>query len=885
MAAAVLTIDINARLAKLEEGLTQANRRLAGFQSTVSGLGNSLKNALGGIGIGAAVAKFVSLTKAAIDSADHLNDLSQTTGIAAVTLGGIGFAASQAGSSLDSMLPALNKLNVAIAEAEQGNAKAATAFGVLGINVRDSSGKVKDAGQVLVELAAKFETFEDGPRKAALANELFKKGFGELVPLLNEGSESLRKNIEYFRRYSGLTDDVVARSDAFNDELTKINLLSSAFFRHLAGELLPSLQSFSTALLDAEEKAGGFKGAAAEVATVLRGAAVVAVFTANAFKNLGTSIGGAAAQLELIGKFEFSKARALGKELAADLERSKAERDKLIDAILHPPSASVTAKKPKGIQPPGLPNEDATKNLRDAQIKALEDSIRDEQALLSTRERFLAAYYQDDQISIREFYAARQRVQSEALQKQLAAADAEIAIRRKFLATASGSDRVKAEGDLEEAIRKRANLEEQASIKGQEDWLQAERAVKAFRDEVEETSVALLEMAGNDRVAAAIARFEFANRDKVIKLKLQLDSPNLDDRRLAEIGLANIAAQREQITNQAQLNEAMQRFGDLTTIIGNAQSRINIARNAGSLTELEALRAQGDANRALIPILERQAELYEEIARKSSDPRALLAADQLRLKIQELASTSDLVAKKFNDLFVDSFSSALEKITEKGAKFKDIINALEKDLVAGISRIASRNIAETLFKPENFGGLGKIFGDLFGGKSKAGEATGAAALTGAGTTLTSAGSLLTTAGTLLQVSATSLQAAAATLSASSSLSSAAMAGIPGLGSAGTFGGGFFNPFEGIIGFASGTTFARGGLAMVGEQGRELVRIPRGAQVYPNDRTEKILAGSGQAVSVHAPITISVQGVPNTRTANQIGIEAYRGITRAASRIG
>jgi hypothetical protein len=44
----------------------------------------------------------------------------------------------------------------------------------------------------------------------------------------------------------------------------------------------------------------------------------------------------------------------------------------------------------------------------------------------------------------------------------------------------------------------------------------------------------------------------------------------------------------------------------------------------------------------------------------------------------------------------------------------------------------------------------------------------------------------------------------------------------------------------IPGFANGTRSAPGGLAMVGERGRELVNLPRGAQVIPNSQTEAML---------------------------------------------
>jgi phage-related minor tail protein len=43
-------------------------------------------------------------------------------------------------------------------------------------------------------------------------------------------------------------------------------------------------------------------------------------------------------------------------------------------------------------------------------------------------------------------------------------------------------------------------------------------------------------------------------------------------------------------------------------------------------------------------------------------------------------------------------------------------------------------------------------------------------------------------------------------------------------------------------FASGTNYAPGGLALVGERGPELVNLPRGAQVYNNNLTRGMMGG-------------------------------------------
>jgi hypothetical protein len=65
---------------------------------------------------------------------------------------------------------------------------------------------------------------------------------------------------------------------------------------------------------------------------------------------------------------------------------------------------------------------------------------------------------------------------------------------------------------------------------------------------------------------------------------------------------------------------------------------------------------------------------------------------------------------------------------------------------------------------------------------------------------------------------------------------------------GTFIGG--SPPTTISSFASGTAFAPGGLALVGERGPELVNLPRGSKVYPADQTERMLRGGEVAVRVY-----------------------------------
>jgi hypothetical protein len=51
-------------------------------------------------------------------------------------------------------------------------------------------------------------------------------------------------------------------------------------------------------------------------------------------------------------------------------------------------------------------------------------------------------------------------------------------------------------------------------------------------------------------------------------------------------------------------------------------------------------------------------------------------------------------------------------------------------------------------------------------------------------------------------------------------------------------------------FASGTSFAPGGMALVGERGPELINLPRGSQVYNNQQTRNMTTNNSPTINFH-----------------------------------
>jgi len=54
-------------------------------------------------------------------------------------------------------------------------------------------------------------------------------------------------------------------------------------------------------------------------------------------------------------------------------------------------------------------------------------------------------------------------------------------------------------------------------------------------------------------------------------------------------------------------------------------------------------------------------------------------------------------------------------------------------------------------------------------------------------------------------------------------------------------------------YAEGTDYHSGGMALVGEEGPELVNLPRGTSVIPNDITENMMAGKGIEININNPV--------------------------------
>ncbi|KQQ90389.1 phage tail tape measure protein [Massilia sp. Leaf139] len=401
-----LTVSLEANIARFVSDMGRASQTTEQAMNRINGALETVKGGLQALGIGASVGGFAMIIKGSIDAADNLRDMSQKTGLAVEELNGLGFASGQAGGSLEAMASAAGKLNKSITEAAGGNGEAAEAFKALGISVKDAEGNLKKADVIMAEVADQFAKYQDGPEKAALALRLFGKAGADMIPLLNDGGDAMRENIEYAKRYSFATADLSNAADNFNDTMGKLAIQQRGFINQLSAEMLPVLQSVANAMLETSERANDLHSWSSKLSGALTGLTGVAVTGAFVFDQWGIKLGAAAAKAEALSKLDFKGFRQISTEAEEDLANSRGDYQVLRGEI----------------------RSGGAKDRFAVPFATAERMMGEEREVLAARNQMLNKYQGEGLISLKDANAGRVAAQAEYVANMKGLYGAEIAI-------------------------------------------------------------------------------------------------------------------------------------------------------------------------------------------------------------------------------------------------------------------------------------------------------------------------------------------------------------------------------------------------------------------------------------------------------------------------
>lgn len=269
-----MSIDLVAKTGGFEQGMDKAartaDRRMKEIERRAKQMGTVLGTALAA-GAGIAAAALIASTKAAIDNADAIRDMSIRLGTATETLSAYGYAAGQTGTDLDTLGRGLKVLAKNAADSLNPTSEQAKVFEALGVSAQDAEGNLKGLASLVPEIADKFAQLEDGTTKAALAQALFGKAGLDLTEFLNSGSQGLAEMTRRAEELGIVVDaQTAAAADEFNDILGEMKAIMAGVGLEIARGLLPSLNEGASSLRDMAEQGDFASNAVTLLSAALR---------------------------------------------------------------------------------------------------------------------------------------------------------------------------------------------------------------------------------------------------------------------------------------------------------------------------------------------------------------------------------------------------------------------------------------------------------------------------------------------------------------------------------------------------------------------------------------------------------------------------------------
>ncbi len=243
-----MVVEIAANQAKLHRDLNKAQKRVGSFTKTASKSFKMLGAAMGtAIGFAAIIKGYRAIISKTAEAGDQFHKMSLRTGIVTERLSALGYAAQISGTNIEVVEKSLRYATGVMLDFSMGVGEAKKTFEALGLTVVDSSGKLKNTADFLVEVADKFKDMTDDTLMAAYAAEIFGARAGtQLLPLLRLGSKGIEDLTEKAKELGiVITTEGAERAAEYTDRITDLTGAFGGLKRTIGFELLPVMTVYA----------------------------------------------------------------------------------------------------------------------------------------------------------------------------------------------------------------------------------------------------------------------------------------------------------------------------------------------------------------------------------------------------------------------------------------------------------------------------------------------------------------------------------------------------------------------------------------------------------------------------------------------------------------
>lgn len=209
-----------------------------------------------------ATAALASLTVVAkfqdfVAGAAALDDLAEKTGASVEKLSALASVARISGTNIETVEGGLIKFAKAINSVDSETSKAGQAFAALGLDPQKL--RTQDTAEAFKVLADTLSKFKDDSSKTAAVLEILGKSGAQLLPYLKDLADTgdLQARV---------TSEQAAQAENLEKNLNRLFATKNAGFKEFSAAVLPTVDSFVKALLDAANASDGLRSKIRELA-------------------------------------------------------------------------------------------------------------------------------------------------------------------------------------------------------------------------------------------------------------------------------------------------------------------------------------------------------------------------------------------------------------------------------------------------------------------------------------------------------------------------------------------------------------------------------------------------------------------------------------------
>lgn len=355
---ATLAVNVIAQTGKFDQGMDKAGTKAKGFGKSVGGATGGMSKMIGVAAIAsagmAALGKAIGKVSDAMKRLDEVAKKARALDISGQELLEFQHAAELAGVQAGSFTSALQKMQKNIGDAIAGIGLARDSLALVGLEIGDLA--KLDASEQFLAIADKISKIENASERAAVATSIFGRAGQDLIPLLVQGGDAIRAQMEDLRVLQGVLSkaDFDAIQDA-NDAWTRLGKVMDGVWNKVAVEVAPAFEGLVNLIIDLstnmdninekiERMDGRFSSLTDAIRPVLKGLALVRQMSG------GWILGKAWDWLVMMGTKELTAAEKAAKaaaellqdqvEAAEDALKAREELDKkglkLLESMRNP---------------------------------------------------------------------------------------------------------------------------------------------------------------------------------------------------------------------------------------------------------------------------------------------------------------------------------------------------------------------------------------------------------------------------------------------------------------------------------------------------------------------------------------------------------------------